>query len=95
MTIMRTTQQFSITLPDEIADALKEKVASGEYANESEVVRDGLRLLLSRQCGVDQWLLEQVAPAYDAIEADSSRSVSVESVRARLAKEHKAASEKK
>ena len=92
---MRTTQQFSITLPDEIADAVKEKVASGEYANESEVVRDGLRLLLSRQRGVDQWLLEQVVPAYDAIAVDPSRSVSVESVRVRLAKENKAASEKK
>ena len=82
---MRTTQQLSITLPNEMADAVKEKVASGEYASESEVIRDGLRVLLARDRVVDQWLLEQVVPAYDALQADPSRSVSVETVRARLA----------
>jgi len=34
---------MSITLPNELAVAVREKVASGEYASESEVVRDGLR----------------------------------------------------
>ncbi len=92
---MRTTQQFSITLPNEMADAVKEKVASGAYATESEVIRDGLRVLLARDRVVDQWLLEQVVPAYDALLADSSRVISVDSVRARLAEEHKAAVEKK
>ena len=32
---MRTTQQLSITLPREMAEAIKGKVASGEYATES------------------------------------------------------------
>ena len=45
---MRTTQQFSITLPNEMADFVKAKVAAGEYATESEVIRDGLRTLLAR-----------------------------------------------
>ena len=87
---MRTTQQLSITLPNEMADAVKAKVAAGEYASESEVIRDGLRVLLARDRAVDTWLLEQVAPAYDALKADSSRAVSVEKMRARLAAEHKA-----
>ncbi len=42
---MRTTHKMSITLPNEMADAVKAKVASGAYATESEVVRDGLRAL--------------------------------------------------
>ncbi|MES2317616.1 MAG: type II toxin-antitoxin system ParD family antitoxin [Pseudomonadota bacterium] len=92
---MRTTQQFSITLPNEMADAVKEKVASGEYATESEVIRDGLRVLLARDRVVEKWLIEQVVPAYDALKADPSRSLTVDDVRARLAKEHKAAIEKK
>jgi putative addiction module CopG family antidote len=48
---MRTTQQLSITLPNEMADAVKAKVQAGEYATESEVIRDGLRALraLSRR----------------------------------------------
>jgi antitoxin ParD1/3/4 len=44
---MRSTQQLSITLPTEMAEAIKSKVASGEYATESEVIRDGLRALLA------------------------------------------------
>ena len=37
---MRTTQQLSITLPNEMADAVKSKVRTGEYASESEVGGD-------------------------------------------------------
>ncbi len=39
------------------------------------------------------WLLEQAGPAYDALKADPARSVSVDQVRARLAAEHKTATE--
>ncbi|MET0264133.1 MAG: type II toxin-antitoxin system ParD family antitoxin [Duganella sp.] len=88
---MRTTQQFSITLPLEMADAVKAKVAMGEYATESEVIRDGLRVLLARDRMVEAWLREQVAPAFDAIQADPTRALSGEDIRARLAAEHKAA----
>ena len=49
---MRTTQQFSITLPNEMADVVKSKVAAGEYATESEVIRDGLRAQIARDCAV-------------------------------------------
>jgi antitoxin ParD1/3/4 len=92
---MRTTKQLSITLPTEMADVIKAKVATGEYATESEVIRDGLRVLMARDRAVENWLLEQVVPAYDALKADPSRAVSVKQVRARLASEHKAATTKK
>lgn len=88
---MRTTQQFSITLPIEMAEIVKAKVAAGEYATESEVIRDGLRVLLARDRAVESWLLEQVGPAYDALKADPSRTVGIDQVRARLATEHKRA----
>ncbi|TCT09033.1 putative addiction module CopG family antidote [Paralcaligenes ureilyticus] len=42
---MRTTRQMSITLPKEMAEVVKAKVRTGEYASESEVIRDGLRVL--------------------------------------------------
>ena len=51
---MRTTQQLSITLPNEMADAVKSKVRTGEYASESEVIRDGLRSLLIRDRVVER-----------------------------------------
>lgn len=91
---MRTTQQFSITLPNEMAEAVKTKVASGEYATESEVIRDGLRVLMARDRAVENWLREQVGPAYDALKADPLRAVTVDQMRARLAAEHKTANAK-
>lgn len=85
---MRTTQQLSITLPNDMADAVKTKVRSGEYATESEVIRDGLRALLARDRAVESWLHGQVGPAYDALKSDPSRAVTADQVRARLAAEH-------
>ncbi len=86
---MRTTQQFSITLPNEMADVVKRKVEVGEYATESEVIRDGLRILMARDRAVENWLREQVGPAYDALKADPARAATVDQVRAMLATEHK------
>ena len=86
---MRTTQQFSITLPNEMADIIKTKVAAGEYAAESEVIRDGLRALLARDRAVDNWLMQEVGPAYDALKASPARAVTDDQLRAALAAEHK------
>jgi antitoxin ParD1/3/4 len=88
---MRTTQQFSITLPNEMADAVKSKVATGEYATESEVIRDGLRVLMARDRAVESWLRGEVAETYDALKADPSQAVSTSQVRARLAAAHEKA----
>jgi antitoxin ParD1/3/4 len=91
---MRSTQQFSITLPHEMAEAVRAKVAAGEYATESEVIRDGLRVLLARDRAVEAWLRKDVAAAYDKLKADPSRAVAAGAVKARLAAAHKKASPK-
>jgi len=85
---MRTTQQMSITLPNEMADAIRTKVRAGEYATESEVIREGLRALLNRDRAIENWLQNQVVEAYDALKADPSRAVTIDQVRARLVSEH-------
>lgn len=85
---MRTTQQLSITLPNEMADMVKARVRTGEYASESEVIRDGLRVLLARDRAVETWLNAQVGPAYDALKADPSRALTADELRTRLAREH-------
>jgi putative addiction module CopG family antidote len=92
---MRSTQQFSITLPNEMADAVKSKVAASLYATESEVIREGLRALLARDQAVESWLHGEVAAARDALKADPSKAVNTSRVRARLAAEHKKASSAK
>ncbi|MCM2341484.1 type II toxin-antitoxin system ParD family antitoxin [Rhodoferax sp.] len=88
---MRTTQQFSVTLPIEMANLVKTKVAGGEYATESEVIRDGLRVLMARDRAVESWLAQEVAPAYDALKADPGRAIPINQVRERLAAQHKLA----
>ncbi|WP_026792157.1 type II toxin-antitoxin system ParD family antitoxin [Pleomorphomonas oryzae] len=67
---MRTTQSLSITLPHDMADMVRAKVSSGEYATESEVIRDGLRVLAARDSAVEKWLREEVAATFDAVKAD-------------------------
>ena len=92
---MRTTQQFSITLPNEMAGMVKSMVATGASATESEVFRDGLRALMARERATERWLQGQVGPAYDALKADPSRAVSADKVRSRIAAEHKAVASKR
>ena len=85
---MRTTQQLSITLPNEMAEAIKTKVRSGEYATESEVIREGLRALLNRDRAIEIWLQNEVGVAYDALKSNPSRAVTADQVRERLASEN-------
>jgi antitoxin ParD1/3/4 len=91
---MRTTQQFSITLPNEMAGLVKSMVAAGAYATESEVFRDGLRALMARERAMERWLQGQVGLSYDALKADPARAIGPDKVRARIAAEHKAMSGK-
>jgi antitoxin ParD1/3/4 len=83
---VRTTKQMSVTLPHEMADMVRAKVDAGDYASESEVIREGLRALAARDRALEAWLSETVAPAYDRLTADPSRAISSDEVRARLFK---------
>lgn len=85
---MRTTKQLSITLPTGMAEALKERVASGAYASESEVVRDGLRALFAREEAIETWLRAEVIASYDELRADPLRAISAADMRAHLAELH-------
>lgn len=60
---------LKITLPDEVARLIEDKVASGEYPNASAVVEDGL-LSLQMRSDDDRWVLAQLAPAYEAYRRD-------------------------
>jgi antitoxin ParD1/3/4 len=86
---MRSTQQFSVTLPNEMAQMVKNKVLSGEYASESEVIRDGLRALQAREKALESWLRIEGVAAYDKLKADPGRARSVRQVRQHLANKRK------
>lgn len=81
---MRTTKQMSITLPIEMAEAVKQRVAAGEYASDSDVIRDGLRALDARDAAVERWLRTEVVDALDALADDPSRARTSDDVRAAL-----------
>ncbi|WP_367949105.1 type II toxin-antitoxin system ParD family antitoxin [Paraburkholderia sp. NMBU_R16] len=83
---MRNSQQMSITLPKEMAELVRSKVASGEYASESEVIRDGLRSLAARDRALEAWLRNEVVPAAAALEADPERALTPEQLREHLAR---------
>lgn len=85
---MATTEQIYITLPTEMVEAVRAKVQAGEYATESDVIREALSALLARERAIDGWLRDQVGPASDALKADPARGVSADHVRARLAAEY-------
>ena len=81
---MRTTQQFSITLPLTMADAVEEKIKSGAYASVSEVMRDGVRALMERDAAVERWLREDVVAGHHEYLADPSKAVSADAVLGRI-----------
>jgi antitoxin ParD1/3/4 len=59
----------NISLPRDMEAYIEAKVASGEYAHASEVVRDAIRLLMREEAEKLEWL--RAAVAQGAAEADS------------------------
>lgn len=82
---MADRHQLIVTLPDDLADRVRAKVASGQYASESDVVIEALRTLQDSEQSVEQWLSTEVVHAYDDLEADPASGVSLDEVRDSLA----------
>ena len=79
-----TVEKRTISLPPAQASYIDALVEADTYASVSEVVRAGLRALQERDAAVERWLREEVAPAYDAIQADPSRGIPLAQVRETL-----------
>ena len=87
---MPQIEKRTISLPSEHAIYIDNKVSAGAYASASEVVRAGLRALQERDEAIERWLREDVAKAYDEMEAHPERgvklSVVMEKIKARISK---------
>jgi antitoxin ParD1/3/4 len=81
---MSAPKKRTFSLPTPQSEYIDELVASGTYASGSEVVRAGLRALKERDSAIERWLQGEVASAYDALKADSSRAVPMEEVFAEI-----------
>lgn len=74
----------NISLPTELEAYIDAKVESGEYAHASEVVRDGIRLLMQEEARKLEWLRNAIAEAEADIAA--GRTFSPSELRKELAK---------
>jgi antitoxin ParD1/3/4 len=75
---MSATAKRTISLPPEHAAYVDAKVASGDYASVSEVVREGLRSLKARDDAIEAWMRGPVVETYDKMRKDPSRGIPVE-----------------
>ncbi|KGD85890.1 MULTISPECIES: type II toxin-antitoxin system ParD family antitoxin [Rhizobium/Agrobacterium group] len=81
---MRPNRSITVSLPEDMAELVEKKVSSGEFANESEVVAEGLRYLADHDAEIEQWLRDEVVPTLRAHDADPSRARTVEETRKEL-----------
>ncbi|HEY2473594.1 MAG TPA: type II toxin-antitoxin system ParD family antitoxin [Candidatus Cybelea sp.] len=74
----------NISLPKELEAYVDAKVASGEYAHASEVVRDGIRLLMREEAEKLEWLRNAIALGQASIAA--GRTIDSEDLHRELAR---------
>ena len=70
---MRTAQQFSITLPLDMAEVIEGKIKSGAYASVSE-----------HDAAVEQWPREEVIAGHQEYMADPSNGIPAEAILDRI-----------
>lgn len=85
----RKTSPLTITLPHDKVKLVKSLVASGQYATDSEVIRDGLRMLNAREIAMSRWLREEVIPAYQQLKVGPQSGMTVGDVRKSLVRRRK------
>jgi antitoxin ParD1/3/4 len=88
---MDATRRLEVELPEALADGVRARVESGEFADASEVVATGLALLEDRDREtddpeLDSWLRHEVVPAYQEWKASGERGLTADEVRASLAR---------
>lgn len=85
---MAAVTKRTVSLPAEQAAYIDAKVAGGDYASASEVVRAGLRALKERDEAVERWLVEEVARTYDAMVSDPDSAIPADKVWAAIEARH-------
>ena len=74
---------MTITLPPALSELMREKMASGLYADESEVVCEALRHEFGRDA-VARWIREQATAGFAQLDAGEFEDLTREELMARL-----------
>ncbi len=85
------TRRLEIELPEDLADFVRADVASGRFADESEAVASALTLMREQDKEgedpqVEAWLRDVVVPRHRAWRASDEPGMTVDEVRASLAR---------
>ncbi len=81
---MRQSKPLTITLPQKMADDVKARVASGAYASESEVIREGLRALAAQEEALEHWLKTEGPKRFAEYKANPDDSLTPKEMRSRM-----------
>ena len=82
---MPQTPILHVTLSEDALKFVKQKVSTGEYASESDVIIESVAAMQEQQSALERWIHDEALPAYDRILADPSRGISLQQVRSNLA----------
>ncbi len=77
------TGKLSVSLPDEMVSAIRERVKSGSYASASEVLRTAMQHWLRDEAEHDAWLAD-VRAKIDASIDDPRPSITDQEMQARI-----------
>jgi antitoxin ParD1/3/4 len=89
------TKKLSIELPADLAEMVAAKVAMGDYANESEVIAEGLSHLRGEAERLEHWLQTEVVAAYDEVDREPASVSTIEQVRDFLAERRQARTDRR
>jgi len=78
---MQSAEKLSITLPTEMANFIRQKVDSGLYSSNSEIIREALRALMERERRLE-WL--DTAIARGVADASAGQVQDIDEVRTEL-----------
>ena len=78
---MQSAEKLSITLPPEMASFIRQKVNSGLYSSNSEIIREALRGMMDRDRRLERL---DTAIAQGVADAEAGRVQDIDDVRAEL-----------
>jgi antitoxin ParD1/3/4 len=80
---MQAAEKLSITLPAEMVRVIRDKVSTGAYGSNSEIIREALRGWMERERRME--LLDQ-AIAQGIADAEAGRTQEIDEVRTEIGK---------